>query len=690
MNEKILISKAKTIDGVLQKPVTTDLQAVADKLRSGDNAERVMRIAKRAMSAVLGSRKREGTLIGVDALPYLLFSAVFGKGGVEDVKSFTGLVLLSVPCPGGIGEINALKARVAQLPYTLMAFAGSSGKTLKVVVACENGDGYQPQNVADYEKMLRVGHDTAAKLYEALAGCKVAPSEAKLTLGCRMSHDSAAFYRSQSQKITLIRQEGGQDATVRLTPLGEIERDEAERLKQMRLEFYACMEKAAQESSDSESRVLTLANYCRQAHLPEEFCLHRVLMISVSIPLDDDVKRKIFRAVYQKPYDGKPVSQMSEKERIARYIRDFFERRYEIRYNEVKQMEEFRARDGQGYPWCPLTSRDLKRIAFEEMMEGGPSWTMDIQTYVESSLVKPYNPIQEFLYATEQYYDADYDYIGDLARRVPTDYVDFVRFFHRWFLAMVAQWLGRNREFGNAVVPMLIGRQGTRKTTFCKKLLPESLHDYYMDDIKMDNAEQVERVLGRMMLVNIDEYNAKTDREQAKIKRLLTEKDVQVRKMRSDQYTRTSRLTSFIATTNDPQPLPGGDGSRRYLCVELTGVIDTETPIDYRRLYAQAMHELNEGQPYHFSRLEEAEIQEHNRNYQQQTSAEEVLLSYFAPGPKKAEFFMRTVDILSELSKSFRADDVPSVRKLTVALRRNGFKNDTKNNQRGWYVKRNS
>ena len=48
-----------------------------------------------------------------------------------------------------------------------------------------------------------------------------------------------------------------------------------------------------------------------------------------------------------------------------------------------------------------------------------------------------------------------------------------------------------------------------------------------------------------MALVNIDEYNAKTEREQAKIKRILAEKDVQVRKMRSDQYIRTQRTASF-------------------------------------------------------------------------------------------------------------------------------------------------
>ena len=688
MSEKIQISKVRTVGGVFQKPVTTDIQAVVDKLRSGDNEERAMRIARHAVSAAMDGRKREGTLIGVDALPYLLFSAVFGKGGVEDVRAFTGLVLLSVPCPGGLGEIRALKGRVAQLPYTLLAFAGSSGRTLKVVVACEYGDGFQPRNVIEYEAMLRTGHDTAAKLYEAMAGCRVAPSEVGLLSGCRMSHDAETFYQPHAQKIIIVRNEGEYDARVQLTPSGEVHRDEAEEQKRMQLEFYTCMERAAEVGSDPEERVQALATYCHLAHLPEEFCLHRVLMQWASLPLDDDVKRKVFRAVYQRPLSEKPVSQMNEKERIARFIRDFFERRYELRYNEVKQVEEFRENNGQGYPWRPLTRRDLKRIAFEEMLEGGPSWTVDIQTYVESSLIKPYNPITEFLYAAEKYYDDSHDYIGELAGRVPTDYADFGRFFHRWFLAMVAQWLGKNREFGNAVVPMLIGAQGTHKTTFCKKLLPLSLREYYMDDIKMDNAEQVERVLGRMMLVNIDEYNAKTDREQAKIKRLLTEKDVQVRKMRSDQYTMTSRLASFIATTNDPQPLPGGDGTRRYLCVELTGVIDTETPIDYRRLYAQAMHELSEGAPYHFSRQEEAEIQEHNRPYQLQTSAEEVLLSHFAPAPPKMEYFMKTVEILEVLSKSFRAGDVPTMKELTVSLRQNHFRNATKYRQRGWYVKR--
>ena len=151
---------------------------------------------------------------------------------------------------------------------------------------------------------------------------------------------------------------------------------------------------------------------------------------------------------------------------------------------------------------------------------------------------------------------------------------------------MVAQALGMNRDYGNSMVPLLIGPQAMKKSTFCKNILPYSLREYYMDDIKMDNAEQVERVLGRMWLVNIDEYNSKTEREQAKIKRLLTEKDVQVRRMRSEQYTMTPRLCSFIATTNERVPLCDPTGSRRYLCVEITGQADMSGQVNYRQMYA--------------------------------------------------------------------------------------------------------
>lgn len=394
---------------------------------------------------------------------------------------------------------------------------------------------------------------------------------------------------------------------------------------------------------------------------------------------------------------------VSEKKQIAKGVRLFFEQNYELRYNILKQTEEFRpkphdgnsngrngASDGQNEnsnPWNQLTDRELRKIAIEQMEEIGVAWSIDVELYVRSAYVPDYNPALEFLKQCENY-DETEDFIRSYARRVPTSFVHWPDYFHRWFLGMVAQWLNLSRDFGNSLIPMLIGGQGTHKSTFCRLILPPELREYYVDDIKLDNAEQVERMLSRMLLVNIDEYNAKTDREQAKIKRVVTEKDVQTRRMRSDQYVMRPRMASFIATTNEREPLNDPTGSRRYLCCEVTGLIDTETSIPYHQLYAQAVAELKKGAIWHFTKPEEAEIERHNQDYRCQSSPEAVLLAYFEPAERRKENFMRAIDILDVLRQHVRASDLPSIKTLTMALRSCHFPHGKINGQRGWYARK--
>ena len=405
----------------------------------------------------------------------------------------------------------------------------------------------------------------------------------------------------------------------------------------------------------------------------------------------------------------------TNKKRIAQGVKKFFERNYELRYNVIKRIEEFRPRQSDGkasrpdgeasHPngeasrpdggasgsderaWQQLTDRELDRMAFEQMEQVGVAWPMDVKLYVRSALTPPYNPIADFLEHCTPW-DGRTDYIREHARRVPTDWAEWPDWFHRWFLALVAQWQQLSRDYGNAVVPMLIGGQGIHKSTFCKLLLPPTLREYYIDDIKLDNAEQVERMLGRMLLVNIDEYNAKTSREQAKIKRVLTERDVQTRRMRSDQYEQLPRMASFVATTNDRQPLYDTTGSRRYLCCEVTGIIDTDTPIDYQLLYGQAVSELQAGAPWHFTKDEELLIAQHNEMYRVQTTPEEILLTWFEPAVREKKYFMPAISILEELRRHLRPGDVPSMKLLTTALKAASFPYGAQGGQRGWYARR--
>ena len=45
------------------------------------------------------------------------------------------------------------------------------------------------------------------------------------------------------------------------------------------------------------------------------------------------------------------------------------------------------------------------------------------------------------------------------------------------------------------------------------------------------------------------------------------------------------RYASFIATSNHKDLLTDPSGSRRFICIEVKGVIDTSRPIDYDQLY---------------------------------------------------------------------------------------------------------
>ena len=688
------ITKVKTTNGEFGSPVTTEMDAIIERMRSESTREAVGEIAAQAHLRMLDPKNNQllGALAATDKLPRLVFSGTFGKGGFDDLRSMTGLLLMDVSCPAGMEQIEALRQQVAAVPYTVLAFAGSSRRTLKVVMRVAYADGYESQTAEEYLTLLQNAQQSAVPIYRTLAQCDLRVQPLSLTSGCRLSYDPQLFYRADAQPLPVVREAKGvltpylgarveDDGSVSSRP----DRDECERL---RTEFYTCLQHAVEvhpAKDDDEALVVTLADYCRKAGLAEEACVRRTLWLS-RVSQSEDVVRKIFRAAYAEPYEGRLISQMNEKERIARTIREFMTRRYQLRYNEVKQLVEFRRNDQTYQAWQPLTDRDQKRIAFEEMLEGGHGWSMDIELFVHSSMVPTYNPILEFLGGVGKW-DVKHDYIEDFARRLKTDYDRWPHFFHRWFLAMVAQALNKNRDYGNSVVLLLIGPQAYKKTSFCKSILPYALREYYMDDIKLDNPEQVERVLSRMWLVNIEEYNSKTERDQAKIKRLLTEKDVQTRKMRSDQYVMKPRLCSFIATTNDPQPLTDPTGSRRYLCVEVTGQADMSGTINYRQMYAQALAELERGDIYWFTNDDEQEIIRHNHRHQLMTSVDEILLNKYEPAERRREFFMTTTDIQQHLRQCLLAADVPTVRKLGLALRRQHYPTGSQEGEHGYYLK---
>lgn len=242
-----------------------------------------------------------------------------------------------------------------------------------------------------------------------------------------------------------------------------------------------------------------------------------------------------------------------------------------------------------------------------------------------------------------------------LARRVSHDAV-WVRCFHHWMLGCVAQWMypGVAGQHANSVAPILISaRQGMGKSTFCRKLLPEGLQDYYTDSFDLIQSGSAEQKLTTFGLIILDEFDRLPASRMAQLKNLMQMEQLHVRRAYKQHGEPLPRIANFIATSNRRDLLTDMTGSRRFICVEVEHFIDCQTPIEYEQLYAQLKEGLQRGERSWFSKEEEAVIQERNRAYYRVTPAQELLEGVFTltqPGEEGA-CLLSAVQIYTQLKQ---------------------------------------
>ena len=202
---------------------------------------------------------------------------------------------------------------------------------------------------------------------------------------------------------------------------------------------------------------------------------------------------------------------------------------------------------------------------------------------------------------------------------------------------MVAQWRESDKQLtGNALTPLLIGRQGCGKTRFCKILLPPELRDYYNDKINFKNEFDLNIALTSFALINIDEFDKTSGSQQIVLKYLLSSSDVKFRPPYGKTIKQFRRYTSFIGTTNQMKPLVDPTGSRRFVCVGVTGNINFEDNLNHRQLFAQALHLFNKGERFWLNDNEIKMLIEENEPFQKLNDLVEMIGETFRR-PKEEE-----------------------------------------------------
>ena len=609
--------------------------------------------------------------------------------------AYTGLVLLSFPVQTGVEALEMLRRQVNQWPQTLMSFVGATGRTLEILIPYKLTDGQLPTGSKEVALFQQHAYRRAAEYARNATG--ISPVEV-LHDGNEqfdLSFDPLVYLNPTAMAITM------NQPTEPMTEVSAIMTDKRENLsldttvlpgytrREMEIVMFNSIFKrlSFSELKKLEDHLMRLAVECCKVGIDQE--LATLLTIEALRSHDREILvRGTFETAYSKHKLGmKNAIEKSVMNQVL--LEEFLRRRYMFRRNRVTGDVEVQEKYRYELWWKPMTQEVRNDINNAAIREGIKVWPQDIDRILVSGQTEEYDPVRQWLSSLPEWDGRDR--LGEMASRVKTKSAEWQDNFKIWMRSMVSQWRsGVDAMYGAQMVLMLVGAQGTRKSTFMRMLLPRELMQFYIDRIDFTNQKEATRALHRFLLINIDEYDQVSKAQTAFLKHLIQRTDVKERKMYTTTYEQQQRYAAFCATTNSLVPLKDESGSRRYLVVEVTDVIDTDTQgdksIDYRQLYAQIVAEIERGEEYAFTGNREQRIQEQNRDYYEEPNVVSLFEDHYRSPRNEDEdvLLMSATELLTALKLDPK--NRANATMLGTYLKRNGYQRGDGNDRRRYKV----
>ena len=640
------------------------------------NGERMEKRYTRVELDEFVAQLREGTYrqenASRDSRKEVCFAAEWMKQqGELRVRHDNRLVLLSLENLRDLPTVREYKEMAMRQLYTLLCFIGDDGHSLHIVcpydVAGDTAEkervpqspGLGPQALINAFKKLHY-------IYSTQLGTQMANREPTLATSCKVSYDPQPYYNPSALAINVtdepedapqyrIVQEDISDFNYPEEIPGMSVRDSRMR------RFHDCLDAAIEAHADMKDDELfavavleQLADGCRQMGLPQAWCARVASFIPrITSGASRDTIESVFKSAYLKVALKTIPLKFTRPSALLTYKTEaYMKEHYTLRLNVMTGTAEYRM-NALGYGFQPLDQAARNTMAINALKAGVDSWDKDLSRYIDSNLIPRYYPMDDYIRHLPRW-NGKHDYVGEMARRVKTDNPHWEEDFHKWMLSMVAQWLGKDRQHGNAIVPLLIGPQGSGKTTFCRRLLPGYLQTYFNDRLSMKNDNDIFLAMSGYALINLDEFDAMSKSQQPILKYLLSKHDVKFRPPYGKTMEERQRFASFIATTNNRRPLVDPTGSRRFICV-YADEIDNSGHINYDQLYAQLYAELEQGRRYWFEDGDNQRIIEQNRDFQQVMDYSRMIeLTYLPPTETGSDAdFVFLQDVMVRLARSF-------------------------------------
>ena len=400
-------------------------------------------------------------------------------------------------------------------------------------------------------------------------------------------------------------------------------------------------------------------------------------------------------------------------------IQQFLSDHIQLRHNVITGRVEWREEDNDNDNlndnlklWEPITDRVVNSL-WSEMSKTQRVNVQDVYRVIESDFVPEFHPFQEYLERVkseelrvnneelkvkseelrinnEELIVNSSHAIAELARTVTVVGGDaeqerFETYLRKWLVGMVAAWV--DDSVVNNVILVLIGEQGTYKTTWFNYLLPPELRRYFYTKT---NANRMGRddllTLSQYGLICCEELDTMRPSELNQLKAAVTMPTIDERAAYAHFHEHRKHIASFCGTGNNIQFLSDPTGNRRWLPFEVESIRSPrEHPFDYANVYAEAYNLYKSGFQFWFSREEIQQLNDHNRHFETPRLERELVQEHFrVPMEGERGEFMPVATALQIISGNISQKLSPV--HVGRAFRELGFEMKRVNCARGYVV----
>ena len=598
-------------------PYASTLENVVDCMRSDD-----------ALAKLTEAHRADPGRGLKEQCPLFAVACRFDGGKArKHVSALTGLSLVDIDKVSP-EQLPVLRQAACRDPHTLLCHVTVGGAGLRILFRYDCDTGYSlEQQMQFYPKAFACGNSYYARLTgtETDEKCK---NVTRLSVIC---HDDDVFCNPDALPFT---QEEIEAESRRKADAGHRER--RQRREALRLE--RCYEEEIRPEVEAEGAVYAPGSHndyvMRVGYRLNQFGFSREAATEWAAQRfpDYDKAASVVASCYssrpgefatrggRKRSNGHSGGGMATVEDIQHYL----QHRIALRHNVISGRVEC------GPDWRPIDDRTVNSL-WRGMSETQRVNVQDLYRVIESDYVAQYHPFRNYLEALAPW-DGLTDHIALLADTVTVKDAPqelFARYLRKWLVGMVAAWV--DETVVNNVILVLIGEQGSYKTTWFNHLLPPPLRPYFYTKT---NANRMGRddllTLAQYGLVCCEELDTMRPAELNQLKAAVTMPSIDERAAYAHFHEHRKHIASFCGTGNNAQFLSDPTGNRRWLPFEVERIVSPrEHPFDYAGIYAQAYALYRSGFCFWFSKEEIAELTEHNRRFETPRLEHELVQLYF-------------------------------------------------------------